>query len=452
MACIAPLRGIRYNEKVIDRWENIITPPYDVISPQEREDFRKRSEYNFVHLDLPRDLGESTDGDAPYRKAADLYKKWLNSGILIQDLEPCFYYYELDFTLPHDAALHTRKGFICLLKLEEFFSGYVYPHERTFSRVKEDRLKLMQYCKAQFSPVFALYSDPDDYVTDLFEASEKGEPLVRFRDVQGMNHRIWKLSDPGVLKRIGEFFRDRDIFIADGHHRYETALAYRDLKRSELRNHNDPTMPHEYCLMYLSAMENPGLTILPTHRMFVSFPVERWDYFLEKAGEFFEVEKVDCTDEGLEVVRQGLKEALADSRTAFGCACRDRGSLALLMGRTESIFAYLRDSGVAPCFYDVDVVILDRLVFGELLELPVSLLEDERVLHFCRDIDEAFKSLQDGSYSAGFFINPTRIEQVCRVAKSGYTMPHKATYFHPKVVSGLVLFSMDESEKIAGFN
>lgn len=450
MACIAPLKGIRYNEKLIERWEDVITPPYDVISPAERDSFRRRSNYNFVHLDLPRDLGEDINGDAPYRNAAALFQEWLHSGLLVQDREPSIYYYELDYYLPSDDTIHTRKGFICLLKLEEFFSGSVYPHEKTFSRVKQDRLMLMQHCKAQFSPVFALYSDPSAYLAALFEKLEKPDPLIEFRDSHGMVHRVWKLSDSDRLKEIEEFFKDREIFIADGHHRYETALAYRNLKRSELGDLNDPRMPHEYCLIYLSAIESSGLTILPTHRMFVSFPVERWEGFLQRAGDFFKVEQFPYTGEGLEAVRKELRSAVDERRTAFGCVCREKKSMTVLLGKTESIASFLRSLGVASCFFDVDVVILDRLVFGELLNLPRVMLEDERILHFRHDMVEAFEALQKGDYSAGFFINPTRIDQVCRVAKSGHTMPHKATYFYPKVVSGLVLFSLDESERIVG--
>lgn len=448
MACVAPLRGVRYNIGKIIRWQDVITPPYDIISPQEKEQFRKRNEYNFVHLDLPQNMGSDTNSDGPYRDAADKFSKWLQEGILIQDTEPCIYYYELDYTLSSSANIHTRKGFISLLKLEELDKGCVYPHEKTFSRIRQDRLQLMRYCRAQLSPVFALFSDPTGDVASVLSGHVEKSPIITFEDVQGMRHRIWKVNNPEIIGRLKQFFESKEIFIADGHHRYETALAYRNERRSILGNAHDPRMPYEFCLVYLSAIESSGLTILPTHRMFTFFPVEYWKSFLGKAYEFFLSEEFPFNEEGFGLSQKALEKAGARSQCAFAFAHRDMGKIVVLYGHMEKISSFLKEHGVPSCFHDVDVVILDRLVFGELFGLSKDLLEDEQFIHFCHDMGEVLRSIMEGKYAAGFFVNPTRIEQVCKVALSRHTMPHKATYFYPKVLSGLVIYSMDENERI----
>jgi len=445
MAIVSPFCGIRYNVEKISRLHDVITPPYDVISPDEREVLRARSPYNFVHIDLP--VLKPDESVQPYQKAAELFFEWLNKGVMIRDNVPCFYYYELSFKKPSDSTTFIRRGFVAILRIEEFGKGCVYPHEKTFSRVRADRLQLMRACKAQLSPVFALYSDPKKNVISELTTAKENSPVLHFTDDGDMEHKLWRVTDEQVHRRVVEMLRPKDIFVADGHHRYETALAYRNEMRQKMGARSTGNEPYEYCLMYLSPMEDPGLTILPTHRMFTSFPTERHKEFLTKAREFFDIEAVSF--EKATELENYLCKCRNQGIIAIGHAIQGQNRVYLLRGRTNRVKQFMELKGVRPQFHDIDVVILDSLVFGELYQLPENMINDEKVITFVHDIHKALDGIMNGRYEAGFFINPTTIEQVRRVALAGLTMPHKATYFYPKVVSGLVLYDMSGNESIA---
>ncbi len=444
MAVIRPLRGIRYNPQKIDNFRDVITPPYDVIDEELLKLYRFRSPYNFVHIDLPNSRG--VDGKDRYYQASRLFDEWLEKGIFLRDDRPSFYYYELNFKKPSDPRSYVRKGFITLLRLEDIGGGCVYPHEKTFSRVKQDRLNLMRSTNAQLSPIFALYSDPEGIVEEIFEASKKSNPIISFTDDYEMEHNLWKVTSPEVQKVVMNFFTEKEIFIADGHHRYETALAFRNEMRKANVSLYDGKQPYDYCLMYLSAMEHPGLTILPTHRMFVEFPVENFENFLSEARNFFDLFSYSFNDVGISEFKKRL-EYLGNQRVnAFGHIIQGKDTIFLLVSKKEQVENYLKQKGVEKEFFDIDVVILDNLILRELYKFPEALLEDEKVVHFCHDTIKAFDSFIDGKYKSVFFINPTRIDQVRRVASACLIMPHKSTYFYPKVLSGLVIYKMDEYE------
>ena len=450
MAIISPFRGLRYGSGCFSKGfslQDVITPPYDVISPEEREKYRKRSPYNFVHIDLPKpknrsEIETSSDTD-PYEHAKKLFLEWIQEGVLELDPEPSFYYYEIDYFIPTDNILHTRKGFFTLLKLEEFQKGCVYPHEKTFSRVKKDRLLLTTACNAHLSPIFALYSDNSGkLIESLREISSRTPYIVAYTDDQGITHRLWRISDPETCAFLQKAFTEKDIYIADGHHRYETALAYRDMMR-EKYGRADSNEPYEYALMYLSPMEDPGLIILPTHRLFPSFPLELIEPFLERAKEFFDVEIFSgLTEEERHKWAQALWGEGQNRRNAFGVAFHGRNELFLLKSKPEKVQQFLSNLQIPEEFWDIDVVILDSLIFGHILKLDQTMLDDELKICFSHDIWDALGKVLRGSKLAGFFINPTRIDQVRRVASRCLVMPHKSTYFYPKVASGLVIYPM----------
>ncbi len=443
MAVIRPLKGIRYNPEKIHNLQEVITPPYDVIDKSEREHYLKRNPYNFVHIDLPK-CGSDDDSNA-YARASELFNEWLKSGTFIRDSEPCLYYYELTFKKPSDPQKYVRKGFITLLRLEEFGSGCVYPHEKTFSRVKQDRLNLMKQCKAQLSPIFALYSDPDGIITDTLQSSKEHNPVISFLDDADMEHKIWKVSSKNIHNELKQLFSSKEIYIADGHHRYETAIAYRNEMR-KIDGLVQPDKPYEFCLVYLSAMEHPGLTILPTHRMFVKFPANKLENFINRAANFFEIRQFPLNDRGISEFQNKLTNLGNKGISAFGHTISSSNTIYLLIAQRDKVTNYLTSKNIRQEFHDIDVVILDNLIFKELYNLPGEILEDEEIINFSHDTTKAFKNIIAGKYQAGFFINPTRIDQVRRIASACLVMPHKATYFYPKVVSGLVIYKMDEHE------
>ncbi|MCX7823368.1 MAG: DUF1015 domain-containing protein, partial [Syntrophobacterales bacterium] len=226
MAVILPFRGLRYSENYINvkfNLRDVITPPYDVITQEAREAYRRRSPYNFVHIDLPKAISEESETLDPYEHARKLFNGWIQEGAFELDQDPSFYYYEIDYFIPTDNTIHTRKGFFTLLKLEEFQKGCVYPHEKTFARVKRDRLLLTISCSAHLSPIFALYSDPEGILIESLREASISSPLIAsYTDDQGISHRLWRVSDPMTCEYLKTSFIQKEIYIADGHHRYET--------------------------------------------------------------------------------------------------------------------------------------------------------------------------------------------------------------------------------------
>ncbi len=440
MAEIAPFCGLRYNTEKLEDLATVVIPPYDVISPGEQELFHHLSPYNMVHLELGRPNLDDTEADNPHTRAAEHLQKWQQAKVLTRDEQPALYYYELDYPVA-PGLRQTRYGFICTLRLEDFSSGFVRPHEKTFQAVKDERLGLMLACQANLSPVFALYSDPAMVVDHTLRLGREAAPVISFMDRGGMKHRLWRVLDPETIQRVATLMLDKPIYIADGHHRYETALNYRSLQRQ--RRGNAPTnAPFEYIMMYLSNLDQGGLMILPTHRLLRQMGSWEPQGFLREASAYFEVADYETTVQGQLRWREDLEEGQSVNKTLIGLYWRHAEAFYLLKARDEAILSYLARCGVDEMLRSLDVVILDKLLLRHLLGFSDAFLASERNIHFEQDLLEAVAAVQSGTYEAGFFINPTRIKQVQEVASAGLIMPHKATYFYPKVGSGLVIHSL----------
>lgn len=443
---VAPFRGLRYNPDKVPDLSKVVIPPYDVISPAEQKLFLRTSPHNMVRLEL----GEVQPGDSElnnsHTRAAAFLREWMKDGVLIRENKPAIYYYELDYPLPTRQRL-TRRGYICAMRLEEFETGGVRPHEKTFQAIKDERLGLMLACHANLSPVFALYSDPGQSLEQLLQGSREPAPTTSFRDRTDMEHRMWRITDRDVLLQVRDLMKDRAIFIADGHHRYETALNYRRIQRQRHENHS-PRAPFEYIMMYLSNLDQEGLTILPTHRLLRNLNSLDLESVLTQARKFFEVERFDADDSGLEQLRTGLAARQDVKGNAIGLYWKNARSFYLLAGRKEQISSYLGDRNIPAQARDLDVVILDFVLLRNVMALSDRFLEDERNIHFKQDFGESIASVRSGDYDAGFLINPTRIDQVQAVAGAGLIMPHKSTYFYPKVGSGMVIHPLQHDEEI----
>lgn len=440
MAEIAPFCGLRYNTEKLENLADVVIPPYDVISPEEQELFHQISPYNMVHLELGRTLPQDTDSNNAHTRAAKDFRKWQQEQILARDDRPAIYYYELTYSVSSEIR-HTRYGFICALRLEDFSTGFVRPHEKTFQAVKDERLSLMKACEANLSPVFALYSDPAKVVDHTLRIGREPNPLMSFRDRVGMEHRVWRVVNPEIFQRVKALMLDKPIYIADGHHRYETALNYRTIQRQLLGN-SSPDAPFEYIMMYLSNLDQGGLTILPTHRLLRHMGPWEPQGFLRDAAAYFDVLEFKTTTEGQVKWREELEKGESTKETLIGLYWRNADGFFLLKGKHEVISSYLSSRGINKVLHRLDVVILDQLLLRHLLEISDVFLANERNIHFKHDLMDAVSSVQSGTYEAGFFINPTRIEQVQEVASAGLIMPHKATYFYPKVWSGLVVHTL----------
>ena len=446
MAEIAPFRGLRYNLENVPSLAQLVIPPYDVISKKEQQLFHQKNPYNMIRLELGESTPEDSPADNPHTRAGSYLQEWLKKSILIRDDQPAVYYYELEYSLSPQTR-QTRYGFICLLRLEDFSSGGVRPHERTFQAIKDERLRLMLACNANLSPVFALYSDPAQLVDHYLKSGREADPLFHFRDDYAMKHTLWRVKNLKILQQVRSLMHDKAIFIADGHHRYETALNYRNIQREQLKE-SGPRAIHEYIMVYLSNMNQGGLTILPTHRVLKN--INSWDprSFLRQALPFFQISEYKATEAGQMEWRSKLEEAKLKKETAVGFYSRKVDSFFLLKAKRDTVSTYLRQLEVPELLHELDVVVLDKLILRHLLGISEALLGDENNIHFKHDFLDALLSVQSGDYEVGFFINPTRIEQVQEVATAGMIMPHKSTYFYPKVGSGLVVNPLYPNEEV----
>ena len=289
MALIAPFRGLRYNTAKISRLEDVVTPPYDVIDLKAQQDFLDRNPYSMIKLDLSKNVTPEEMTDERYGESLRLLEKWQKESILVRDDQPVIYLYYINYNHPSGRKL-TRKGLVCLTGLAEFSEGIVKPHEQIFRGVVTDRLRLLDTCRTQFSQVFSIYSDEEGEVLGALEAARDPEPLCDSEDQDGCRHIIWQVTDQKAVARARELFADKSVYIADGHHRYNTALQMRELMEEREGSVADDS-PFNFIMMYLCAMEDPGLSVLPTHRM-VRMPAVSADEVVAKLASSFAVEEI----------------------------------------------------------------------------------------------------------------------------------------------------------------
>lgn len=446
MAEIAPFRGLRYNLEKVPDLAQVVIPPYDVISPGEQQAFHERNPYNFIRLELGLAKPEDSGEDNPHIRAAALLGQWQHRGILVRNPQPSVYYYELDYKTGPD-RIKTRKGFICAMRLEEFSSGRVRPHEKTFQAVKDERLDLMFACNANLSPVFALYPDSDERVLDTLASGRRGAPEISFTDSADMTHRVWPVTDRVILDQARKIMADKPIFIADGHHRYETALNYRAAMR-ERHGSGNTHASFEFIMVYLADMNESGLTILPTHRLLKNLGDWDRERLIEKAKSFFDVERFEPENGGELRWKDAIEAGGLRKDTTIGFYCKGAACIYVLTAKRDAVSSLLARKGTPVEMRTLDVVVLDQVVLQDLLGLSEQFLASERNISFMCDFAEALEAVKSCGFDAGFFINHTRIEQVREVATAGLIMPHKATYFYPKVISGLVLNPIVPNEEI----
>jgi len=450
MAEIAPLRGIVYNKEKAGDLGKLLAPPYDVISPEEQAAYHALHPYNVLHIDL----GAQTPGDkGPFdwhHRAALEFQKWLAEGILVRHDKPAIYYTEMDFSDPNTGQRKTRHGFVCLLRLEEFGAeAKVRPHERTFSAHKAERLHLMECVQAHLSQVFSVFPDEKGQARVILEAGIKGRPLFDLVDAQGFSHRLWPIWDRAVIRALGEFMVDKTIYIADGHHRYETALNYRRLK-AERGVHLGIYSPLNYLLVYLCAISDPGLVILPAHRLLTRTLKVGKEELEARLKKYFEVKTFSFTAVEERAARQAFIRRLQEEGrdgTALGLYTKLGRTYYLLKNRPGLGTGTVLDSWPEVC-QQLDTVILTSLLFHEVLGVTEDELDDPARISYTSRINEAIRQVNEGQVELAAILNPTRMDQVQAVAEEGLIMPRKSTYFYPKVTTGLVFNTLNPFEEI----
>ncbi len=437
MAEIIPFKGILYNLEKINNFADVITPPFDVISKKDQQKFYKSHPNNIIRLILGKSGQKDTNQNNRYTRAAEQFNNWLSDGIMIQDTKPAFYLTAIDFSFENRKV--TRYGLIALIRLEPFEKGVVLPHEKTFSGVRSERLELMKACRANLSSIYSLYADRNHVFDLLKEAALSNEPDLNFTDESGILHRLWRITDTNLHVHIFDSMKDSSIFIADGHHRYETALKYR-----EWLSENDPDFneahPANYVMMYLCSMEDPGLVILPAHRMLREVDESRLNTSIEKAENYFNIKTISFKEETFEKAREkfisGLKSDV--SKNIIGIFVKSRREFYLLTLKPNAMEEKFGNEIPESLKY-IDVTVLTRLIFMEILGFDRARLDNDKLIGYSSIAEEAVEKVNAGKYDIAFILNPTRIEQVRRIAEEGLIMPRKATYFYPKVIVGQVL-------------
>jgi uncharacterized protein (DUF1015 family) len=441
MARIYPFRAWRYNPSAV-RLDDVVTQPYDKISPSMQQAYYQRSPYNLVRiiLGLP-ELFDAERGESVYTRAARDFKSWREQGVLVQEKDPCIFAYSQQFKVPGTEIIKERRGFIALGKLHEYSEQVVFRHEQTLSKPKSDRLNLLKATHAHFGQIFMLYSDPAGSVEKILYDGD-GPAEAEVTDEYGVLHRLWRVSDPATVRLLASAMDDKKLIIADGHHRYETALnyskehAHADQAPSESSTNQLPRPPYPEAavMMTFVNMDSDGLVILPTHRVVHNLSNFDPAAFALAAKEFFTVDAVAEQD------AVGYMKLLAGEQgTAFIAV--SKGAPLLLRSKPEAIAAALAD--IPDRQRQLDLTHLHSIILDRLLGLDAEKVREQTNLRYLRDAGEAVDQVRRGEADIVFLTNPISMEQLREVAFAGDVMPQKSTDFFPKLLSGLAIYALD---------
>jgi uncharacterized protein (DUF1015 family) len=430
MAEIQPLRALHYDLSVVGALGDVVAPPYDVIDTTQRAALIARSPFNVVAVDLPRaptagkggaDGQESVEGERadPYRAAGELFESWQLQGAVVRDSEPAIWAHTQRYTGP-DGVTQTRRGLFCRVRIEEYGPGRVRPHERTHPGPKEDRLRLTRATRANMSPIFSLYSDPAGAAWEALEPATAQAPWGEATDAQGTVHRLWRVADAGSIAAVQAAARGAELLIADGHHRYETASAYAE----EVGGEGD----HRYVLMCLVALEDPGLTVFPTHRLVKGLDAARREALAQALDRDFELAEVPLEQLAPPPGGGPLQLGYIDSRA----------QRPLRLTLKDQAIADAALPGLSEAYRRLDTGVLEALLLKGALSLSDEDISHLRDFRYARDADEALELVRSGEYDAAFLMRPTPVAQVRDVAAAGENMPPKSTYFFPKLLTGLL--------------
>lgn len=409
MAKIIPFRGILYNVSSVSM-EDVLAPPYDIITPEYQEALYMQSPYNIVRIDFGKEKAGDNETENKYTRARVYLEAWIKEGVFIRSEKPSFYAYEMSYTIY--GVKKRLLGFLSLVKLEELGKGSIYPHECTHSKPKQDRLNLMRSCNANISPIFSLYKSSEEQISNvLSKVSMTTKPYIESSDIDGDVHRLWQIDDTKEIEIIKQELEDKAIFIADGHHRYETAFEF--YKEMSAKGTPVSTMPFDYVLMFLANMLDEGITILPTHRLLKEIPKD----MNRVLSEYFEIEPVNNDFD--------IRKGLSGKRRVFGFFQKGSDVWHILKYKGGNLLE------IHPDLREIDVIILHELVLKKILKTTD--------IGYEMNVSRAIDKVKSGEFSAAFFLNPTRVEDVEKSALSSERMPPKSTYFYPKLLTGLVI-------------
>jgi uncharacterized protein (DUF1015 family) len=449
MAHIAPFRALRYDPARVDL-SQVVTQPYDKITPDLQTRYYAASPFNLVRIILGKREASDHATDNPYSRAAHFFEDWRQQGVFMQDDQPSIYTYAQQFTAPGEKITRERRGFIALGKIEDYAGKIVFRHEQTLAKPKADRLELLRATRAHFGQLFMLYSDPAGEVDGLLAAAE---PDLDVNDEYAVRHQVRKISDPSLIELVRVKMRDKQLIIADGHHRYETALNYRNERRAQAASavgdphqpsRSDPQRqaaaeiaPYELVMMTFINMDSPGLTILPTHRVVHGLPGFSPDSLHEQARQYFSVEEVDPSIDAARAT--GILREAGHAGPSLLAVTADRAWLFDIPKTIGSSFL----GNLSLRQQALDVIQLHKCLLEGVLGISEEAIREQQNISYVRDAGEAMARVRDGKADVAFLMNPVKMRQVRDIAFAGEVLPQKSTDFYPKLLSGLTIYAME---------
>lgn len=423
MAVIKPFRGMRYNTENAGKISELCCPPYDIIDEKQRLSYISQNEYNVIRLELPK------EGENPYANAKYILDMWKHKGVLVCEDKPAIYIYEEEFTAYGQRK--SIKGIIARVQLEEFSKGIILPHEFTLSKAKEDRFNLMKATNCNFSQIYALYMDSEHTTLKTIDEQSDCASALEFTDDDNVTHRLWIVTDEEVIAKLVSDFSDRKLYIADGHHRYETALNYRNYCRENgISKVGDP---QDFQMIYLVDMEHPGLVVFPTHRLVRDLPDFDKEKVLDGCKEYFDVTQYS----GTENMESELAKQYDAGKKAFGFYCGNGEWYMLVLKNIEVMSEMLPD--LSQPSQQLDVSVLHTLVLEKIFGIDKENMANQINLTYTKFFSEAVSAVDGKKAQCSFVLNPTRVTEIRDVAAAGEKMPQKSTYFYPKMITGMVM-------------
>jgi uncharacterized protein (DUF1015 family) len=439
MAQIIPFRALRYDPQHVPV-DQAVTQPYDKISPTMQDRYYAASPYNLVRIILGRREPADNPANNVYTRAAADFRAWRTQCVLRPDSAPSIYVYSQHFTAPGESVAqspaHERRGFIALGRVEDYSARIVFRHEQTLAKPKADRLDLLRATRAHFGQIFMLYEDSGE-IDAALAAATQSTPAIELTDEYQVLNRVWQLSDPGQIASVQKLMQDKKLIIADGHHRYETALSYRNERRAA-DSSAAPDAPYEFLMMTFVNLNSPGMVVLPTHRVVRGLPSFSAEDFQNSSRKLFEVEEIDPALDGPRAA--AILRDKGKSGTTLLAVIANR---AFLLGKLRAGAAASMLAGLSPQQQQLDVVQLHKCLLEGVLKLSEESIHEQRNLSYVRDADEALSQVRSGKADIAFLMNPCRVQQVRDVAFAGEVMPQKSTDFYPKLLSGLTIYALE---------
>ncbi len=421
MAILQPFKALRFTDKAGDI-ASLCCPPYDIINDEQRNAYLAANKNNIIRLELPR------EGEDYYTTASEVLKRFYEEGILSEDDSNSYYIYSERFFISGEE--YEFKGIIARVKIEEFSKGVILPHEETLSKAKTDRFNLMKATMCNFSQIYSLYNDKDGSTSAIIEKFTTDNTSVAcFTDSDGVSHTLWRVSNADIIDRITAQFADRKLYIADGHHRYETALNF----RNHLRENNQDTEASEYVMMMLVPMESNGLVVFPTHRVIKNLDYYNVDDVLTKCSDSFEIEQKSDINSMINI----LNNDYSTNKTSFAYYVGNNNWYLLTLKNKDALDNLCPNCSEA--LKNLDVNVLHKLVLERSFSIDKENMSNQKNLIYTRDVNEALELVDSGKANCSFIMNPTKVSEISAVASAGEKMPQKSTYFYPKLITGLVM-------------